>query len=128
MTKQKSPTRKGVATKRRKILSDPLHRRRAWWFAVLTSGMILIQLAYNLHSSGQPQVLGYATSMSTDGLLQSTNDYRARSDKPALQHNSALDRAAQTEQPLGTTFRRLTTHTRMLARILRTGSAQTIKS
>lgn len=72
-----------------------LHRRRAWWFAVLTSGLVLIQFAYNLHSDGRPRVLGYATNMSTETLLKDTNDYRSRSSLSALHENDALDRAAQ---------------------------------
>lgn len=72
-----------------------LHRRRAWWFTVLTSGLVLIQFAYNLHSDGQPRVLGYATSMNAQVLLQDTNDYRSRSNLSSLHENDALDRAAQ---------------------------------
>jgi hypothetical protein len=56
---------------------------------------VLIQLAYNLHSAGQPQVLGYATSMSNDVLLNDTNDYRSKSGLPSLSLNSNLNRAAQ---------------------------------
>ncbi len=72
-----------------------LHRRRAWWFTVLASGLILIQFAYNLHSDGHPRVLGYATTMSAEALLKDTNDYRDRSNLPALHEDNALDRAAQ---------------------------------
>lgn len=72
-----------------------LHKRRAGWFAVLAAGLLLIQFAYNLHSNGQPQVLGYATSMSSGILLRDTNDYRDRSDLPELKLNQDLSRAAQ---------------------------------
>ena len=74
-----------------------LHRRRAWWFMVLTSGLVLIQFAYNIHSDGKTRVLGYATSMSTTVLLKETNDYRTRSNLSALHENAALDRAAQSK-------------------------------
>ena len=72
-----------------------LHRRRAWWFTVLVSGLVLIQFAYNVHSDGGARVLGYATTVSGDALLKSTNDYRSRSNLSPLHDNPALDRAAQ---------------------------------
>ncbi len=72
-----------------------LHRRRAWWFTVLTTGLLIIQFAYNLHSDGNTRVLGYATTMSAETFLKDTNDYRSRSSLPALHENNALDRAAQ---------------------------------
>ena len=97
MAKQKPVTKTRVRTASAEHTQTfrSLHRRRAWWFAVLTSGLVLIQFAYNIHSNGQPRVLGYATSMSTQDLLKDTNDYRARSNLPALHENSTLDRAAQ---------------------------------
>ncbi len=72
-----------------------LHRRRAWWFTVLVGGLLVIQFAYNFHSLGHPQVLGYATSMNTDILLRDTNDYRDKADLPELKINQDLSRAAQ---------------------------------
>jgi len=73
-----------------------LHKRRAWWFGVLASGMILIQFAYNMHSgSATPKVLGYATMMSSDTLLGSTNDYRAKAGLAPLKQNDTLAHAAQ---------------------------------
>ena len=72
-----------------------LHKRRAWWFTVLAAGLLLIQFAYNFHSDGKPQVLGYATNVNGEILLRNTNDYRARSDLPALTLNDDLTRAAQ---------------------------------
>lgn len=62
---------------------------------MLAAGLLLIQIAYNFHSNGQVQVLGYATNMQTDILLRDTNDYRDRSDLPALKLNTDLSRAAQ---------------------------------
>ncbi len=97
MAKQK-PTAKKRATlhsvEHRQAARD-LHRRRAWWFTALTAGLVLIQIAYNFHSDGQPRVLGYATSMSSDTLLKDTNDYRQQSNLPTLKMNDALSRAAQ---------------------------------
>lgn len=99
MAKQKPVTKArvhAVSVEQKQTLRS-LHRRRAWWFAALTSGLLLIQIAYNIHSNGQPRILGYATSMSTPALLKETNAYRARSNLPALRESSTLDRAAQTK-------------------------------
>jgi uncharacterized protein YkwD len=97
MAKQKPVTKTRVHAKsvEHKQTLRALHRRRAWWFTVLTSGLVLIQFAYNLHSDGQPRVLGYATSMNAAALLKDTNDYRSRSNLSTLHENDALDRAAQ---------------------------------
>ncbi len=73
----------------------PLHRRRLWWFTVLSVGLIIIQFAYNIHSVGRPQILGYATSLNTEELLKETNDYRARNNLPPLKLSDNLDRGAQ---------------------------------
>jgi hypothetical protein len=97
MAKQKPVTKKRVTlrTAEHKQVARDLHRRRAWWFTALTAGLLLIQVAYNFHSDGQPRVLGYATSMNADILLRDSNDYRSRSNLPALHTNDALTRAAQ---------------------------------
>jgi Cysteine-rich secretory protein family len=99
MAKPKPVTKKGSSSKSRKPATVPsrgsLHRKRGWWFGVLISGLVIIQFAYNLHSIGRPQILGYATSISTETLLQDTNDYRARDNLPPLKLNGELDRAAQ---------------------------------
>jgi len=72
-----------------------LHRRRITWFGVLAAGLLVIQFAYNFHSLGRPQVLGYATNMNTQVLLSDTNTYRDKSNLPALKLNANLSRAAQ---------------------------------
>lgn len=97
MAKQKPVIKTRVHTKaaEHKQTLHMLHRRRAWWFTVLISGLVLIQFAYNIHSDGQPRVLGYATSISAETLLKDTNDYRSRSNVSTLHENEALDRAAQ---------------------------------
>lgn len=96
MPKQKLATKRGNSAKNsQKPGLAQLHRRRMVWFGVLSAGLILIQLAYNYHSMGQPRVLGYATSMSTSILLRETNDYRNRSGLPPLNLNESLDSAAQ---------------------------------
>lgn len=97
MAKQKPVTKTRVRHKsaEHQQAMKSLHRRRAWWFAVLTSGLVLIQFAYNVHSDGSPRVLGYSTNMSAQTLLKDTNDYRNRSNLSALRGNDALDRAAQ---------------------------------
>jgi len=50
---------------------------------------------YNIHSNGQTRVLGYATSVSTETLLNDTNDYAAVPTYLRLHESNALDRAAQ---------------------------------
>jgi hypothetical protein len=97
MAKQKPVAKKRVALRsaEHRQTSRALHRRRAWWFTVLTAGLLLIQVAYNFHSDGQARVLGYATSMNDETLLRDTNDYRVRSNLPTLKLNDALSRAAQ---------------------------------
>jgi len=71
-----------------------LHRRRTGWFAVLVAGILTIQLAYNLHA-GEPKVLGYATQITAQELLTSTNEYRTGNGQPGLQLNQQLAKAAQ---------------------------------
>jgi hypothetical protein len=97
MAKQKPVAKKRTSLRsaEHRQVSRELHRRRAWWFAALTAGLLIIQIAYNFHSNGQPRVLGYATSMNGDVLLKDTNDYRGRSNLPTLKQNDALSRAAQ---------------------------------
>jgi hypothetical protein len=97
MAKQKPVAKQRVTLRsaEHRQVSRALHRRRAWWFTVLTAGLLLIQVAYNFHSDGQARVLGYATSMSSDTLLRGTNDYRDRSNLPSVHLNDALSRAAQ---------------------------------
>lgn len=97
MAKQKYTTQKKVSATpaRRKIEPSPLHKKRIKWFAVLIFGLVFIQLAYNIRSAGQPQVLGYATAMSSDVLLKGTNDYRTKAGLMPLNINSQLAQAAQ---------------------------------
>ncbi len=97
MPKYKTANTKKIhhVSKPPKQLVFQLHRRRAWWFGVLSVGILLIQLVYNMHSTGQPQVLGYATSISSDALLRGTNDERAKAGRVSLQASSQLTRAAQ---------------------------------
>lgn len=96
MTKQKViPKKRALHSSAHKKPADTLHKRRAWWFTVLTSGLLIIQFAYNIHAVGSPQILGYATNMSNVTLLSDTNDYRSRQGLPKLAANDSLTRAAQ---------------------------------
>lgn len=96
MAKQKSLTKKrALGSLPRKKPLDVLHKRRAWWFTVLTTGLLIIQFAYNIHAVGSPQVLGYATNINNSMLLNDTNDYRSRQGLPSLAANASLTRAAQ---------------------------------
>lgn len=96
MAKQKVSAKMRVLAALDKNPRHQLHKRRAWWFGVLAIGMLVIQCAYNFHfPSAAPQVLGYATSMSSDILLSNTNDYRTRAGLSNLKLNDSLARAAQ---------------------------------
>lgn len=95
MAKQKPVLTRATDTAPHKLARKSLHKRRAKWFALLSVGLLVIQLAYNFHGNGQPQVLGYATSVTGKTLLEHTNNYRQKADLPALQGNDQLARAAQ---------------------------------
>src|SRR6266498_517203 len=96
MAKQKvTPKKRVLHASPHKKPVDTLHKRRAWWFTVLTAGLLIIQFAYNIHAVGSPQILGYATNMSNVTLLNDTNDYRSRQGLPKLSTNDSLTRAAQ---------------------------------
>lgn len=96
MAKQKATTlKRAIFCKRFSSASRSLHQRRACWFAILTFGLIAIQLAYNIHNAGAPQVLGYATSVSNEILLTDANSYRTQAGLKNLVINTKLERAAQ---------------------------------
>lgn len=70
--------------------------------ALRTTGLILmivallfINLSYNLVTAKQPQVLGYATSISPSQIISLTNQNRANSGLGGLSTNSQLTQAAQ---------------------------------
>ena len=71
-----------------------LHKRRVIWFIVLALGLFFIQSAHNIHN-GQPQVMGYSTSIASESLLIETNHHRASNQLGELKLSEALQQAAQ---------------------------------
>ena len=61
--------------------------------AVILSVGLAFSVLWQVHTKGQ--VLAYATSMSTSGLLSSTNQQRSNNGKKSLKLNSKLNQAAQ---------------------------------
>lgn len=72
-----------------------LHKKRGVWFVVLFMGLLVIQLAYNVHLSGVPRVLGYVTDANSRLLLEQTNYERTQNGQTALAESVALTKAAQ---------------------------------
>lgn len=95
MAKQKLSPKTRAVDPAHMQLRKTLHRRRASWFAVLTIGLLVIQFSYNIHGDSQPQVLGYATHMSSNVLLDNTNGQRKEAGLPSLKPNATLSQAAQ---------------------------------
>lgn len=73
----------------------PLHWRRAAWLSVVVIGLLFIQCVYNLRTTGQPHVLAYATTMSQQELLATTNEYRQNAGLQPLKINDQLSHGAQ---------------------------------
>jgi uncharacterized protein YkwD len=77
--------------------------KKVYWPYIPLLLVIAVLLSFNLQSSSfatalklrSGQVLAYATSMSTGGLLNSTNSARAQNGVASLQINSKLTAAAQ---------------------------------
>lgn len=85
---------KGTKTAKTAPHIRALHKRRAVWFAVLAIGLFFIQSAHNIHN-GQPQVLGYSTSIASASLLIETNHHRAANQLGELKLSETLQHAAQ---------------------------------
>jgi hypothetical protein len=69
--------------------------------ALRTSGLVIavvallgINLSYNIVTAGTPQVLGYATNITSGDIISITNQQRASNGLGALATNAALNQAA----------------------------------
>lgn len=62
---------------------------------MLFAGLLVIQLAYNVHLSGVPRVLGYVTDANPKLLLEQTNSERTQNGQTALAESATLSKAAQ---------------------------------
>lgn len=73
------------------------HAIRSSGLVVFGIYMLIFQSIYNLQTTGQFKVLGYATNVNISALLSSTNNERAGSGLSGLSLNSKLNQAAQSK-------------------------------
>jgi uncharacterized protein YkwD len=89
--------------KRRPLAPDQHHMRRLHllrisWFSAMAVGLMIIQLASSIqHATAETsgQVLAYATGVSRDGLLATTNQARSANGLGSLTMHSKLNNSAQ---------------------------------
>ena len=99
MTLVKTTPKKPSSTHRKRVAAHHRHSRsyvKAYWpylpiAAIVTLGVIANGFIGTLHR----RVLSYATSVSSQGLLDGTNQERAAGGLPALRINAQLSQAAQ---------------------------------
>jgi hypothetical protein len=70
------------------------HALRASGLVIAVIALLGVNLSYNLVAAGSPQVLGYATSISSSEIINLTNQQRAANGLGALATNAALNQAA----------------------------------
>ena len=63
--------------------------------AAIAVFILFVQLSFNVVSRVRPDILGFATNITIQNLLQDTNEKRAQNDRAPVKLNDALSKAAE---------------------------------